>query len=145
MNKIAFTIYSEPASKSNSRRLVKFGNRPALIKSDKARKYEKTALMQIPENAKQMLEGNLRATIKIFYATQRPDLDESIILDCLQAKYKNGELLRRGAYINDRQIKQKKIFSYIDKANPRAEILIEEIIWDKNDLLATTLEDLSRR
>lgn len=124
---IKFTILGEPASKANSRRLVKFGNRPAMIKSKKALSFESAAILQIPEEAKQMIEGQVRATIRIFYATQRPDLDESVILDCLQAKYKNGELLRRGVYINDRQVREKHVFHGIDKLNPRAEIQIERL------------------
>ena len=37
----SFTIHGEPASKANSRKIVLFGKRPALIKSEKARKYVK--------------------------------------------------------------------------------------------------------
>ena len=131
MNKIAFTIYSEPASKSNSRRLVKFGNRPALIKSDKARRFEKTALMQIPEEAKQMIDVDVAATIKIYYASRRSDLDESIILDVMQAKFKGPKksrvLVRSGVYLNDRQVKEKHVYHGIDKENPRAEIEISRL------------------
>ena len=127
MTKIAFTIYSEPASKSNSRRLVKFGNRPALIKSDKARNYEKTALMQIPDNAKQMLDCDVSATIKIYYASRRPDLDPSVIFDVMQAKFKAGKLVRNGVYLNDRQVKEMHIYHGIDKENPRAEIEIKAL------------------
>lgn len=124
---IKLTILGEPASKANSRRLVKFGNRPALIKSKKALSYEHAAILQIPDDAKQMLEGDLQAEIKIYYASRRPDLDESVILDCLQAKYKKGELVRRGVYKNDRQIKRKVIVWDLDKLNPRAEIEITRI------------------
>jgi hypothetical protein len=35
-------IYGEPASKANSRQIVMFGTRPAVIKSKKAREYVKT-------------------------------------------------------------------------------------------------------
>ena len=124
---IELTILGEPASKANSRRLVTFGNRPASIKSSKALNYEKSAILQIPEHAKKMLEGDLQVKIDIYYASRRPDLDESVILDCLQAKYKKGELIRRGVYINDRQIKRKLITWGLDKSNPRAEIAIEKI------------------
>ena len=124
---IVLTILGEAASKANSRRLVTFGSRPASIKSAKALSFEKSAILQIPEAAKQMLEGDLQAKIKIFYASRRPDLDESVILDCLQAKYKKGELVRRGVYINDRQIKRKLIEWGLDKANPRAEIEISRL------------------
>ena len=121
---IKLTILGEPASKANSRRIVKFGERLASIKSTKALNYEQSTLSQIPESAKLMLEGELRADIQIYYASNRPDLDESVLLDCLQAKYKKGELVRKGVYINDRQVREKHIYHGIDKANPRAEIEI---------------------
>lgn len=124
---IELTILGEAASKANSRRLVKFGKRTASIKSGKALSYEKSTILQIPEEAKQMLEGDLQVNINIYYASRRSDLDESVILDCLQAKYKKGELLRRGVYINDRQIKRKLIVWGLDKENPRAEIQVSKI------------------
>jgi hypothetical protein len=39
MNKVSFTILGEPASKSNSRRVVRFGGMSRLIKSQKALNY----------------------------------------------------------------------------------------------------------
>jgi len=124
---IKFTIFGEAASKANSRKIVTIAGRPASIKSSKALAFEKSALIQIPAQAKQMIEGDVAATIKIFYATRRPDLDESIVLDVLQAKYKKGELIRRGVYLNDRQVKEKHVYHGIDKACPRVEIEIRPI------------------
>jgi Holliday junction resolvase RusA-like endonuclease len=130
---ICFTLLGQPFSKANSRRLVSFGNKPANIKSQAALDYERSALAQIPNAAKQMLEGDIAVHIKIFYRTHRPDLDESLILDVLQARFaprgkdKDRVCLRRGVYINDRQIKEKHIYHGIDARNPRAEIVIEPI------------------
>ncbi len=121
---IKLTILGEPAAKGNSRRLVKFGSRMASIKSTKALNYERSVISQIPESAKLMLEGELRADITIYYASQRPDLEEDVLIDCLQAKYKKGELIRRGVYINDRQVRERHVYHGIDKTNPRAEIEI---------------------
>jgi Holliday junction resolvase RusA-like endonuclease len=53
-------------------------------------------------------------TIHIYYASQRPDLDESLILDLLQ-----GIL-----YKNDRQVRERHVYHFIDKLNPRTEIWI---------------------
>jgi hypothetical protein len=55
--------------------------------------------------------------IKIYYASERPDLDESVVLDVLQAKFspaKDGprQLLRAGVYRNDRQVRKKLIESH---------------------------------
>ena len=132
LDAIRFTIVGEPASKANARQLVSFGERPAIIKSKKARRYETAAVLQIPELAQHMLEGPVAVKVKIYYATERPDLDESIILDVLQAAYTkkiNGQrfLLRRGVYLNDRQVREKHIYHAIDKANPRAEIAVWSI------------------
>src|SRR2546421_4838478 len=89
--RVSFTIVGEPASKSNSRQLVTFGRgekaRPALIKSEKAREYEKTAALQIPGWARVMFAGPVRVTMTIFYASERPDLDESLVLHALQARH----------------------------------------------------------
>lgn len=131
METIAITILGEPASKANSRKIVTFGNRPASIKSEKARSFEKSAMLQIPDSAKRMLSGKLRATIRIFYASERPDLDESVVLDVLQAKFKGAGkervCVRKGVYLNDRQVREKHVFHGIDRTNPRAEITIESI------------------
>ena len=110
------TIYGEPASKSNSRKLVTIRGRPAFIKSKKARAYVKEFDAQCPV-ADEILECDVEARIKIYYASRRPDLDESVILDCLQGKL----------YKNDRQVKAKHIYWGLDRENPRAEIEIVPI------------------
>ena len=125
---IKFTIYGEAVSKANSRQLVTIHGRPAFIKSEKGLDYERTALYQIPAEAKLMLEGELTATIHVYYASERPDLDESIILDVLQAKFEtSGQrkiCVRKGVYLNDRQVRERHVYHHIDKLNPRAVIEI---------------------
>jgi hypothetical protein len=122
--KVALTIFGEPASKANQRQLVSFpdgkgGKRPALIKSKKARNYESDALLQIPPAARLQLEGPVRVTLRVFYASQRPDLDESVILDVLQDRYvgrgEERELVQKGVYRNDRQVREKHVFHAIDR------------------------------
>jgi len=113
MTSVWFTIDGEPASKANSRQLVTIRGRPAFIKSKKARDYVKTFQDQCP-CLEQKLEGDLWVDIKIFYASRRPDLDESVILDCMQDYI----------YENDRQVKQKFVHWGLDKENPRAQIVV---------------------
>ena len=108
-------IYGEPASKANGRKLVTIRGRPAFIKSKKARDYVAMFDKQCPV-LQELLEGDLSVTITIFYATRRPDLDESVILDCMQDRI----------YRNDRQVKEKHIFWGLDRDNPRAEITVTE-------------------
>lgn len=141
---IAFTILGEPASKANSRELVTFGRgedaRPALIKSKKARAYERDALLQIPAAARVRIDGPVRVTIRIFYASERPDLDESVVLDVLQDRYRgkgeHRQLDQKGVYRNDRQVREKHIYHGIDRVNPRAEIEVEPLVAQQQDMLA---------
>lgn len=112
---VRLTVKGEPASKANSRRLVRFGGRMVSIKSEKALSYADAFLMQVP-HCEAPLEGELRVDIDIHYASQRPDLDASLILDLLQ---------RRGIYKNDRQVRELHLYHFIDRENPRAEIRIQ--------------------
>lgn len=126
---IRFTIFGEPASLKNSRQLVKLNDRPAFIKSDKARDYERSAVLQIPAEAKQMIASPVKVTITIWYASERPDLDASVILDCLQPRYNkhsvNRIMIAKGVILNDRLVREIHLYHQIDKQNPRAEIQIE--------------------
>lgn len=113
---IAFTIIGEPASKANSRRLVtnKKTGKKWPIKSAKALAYVDAVQKQAPRSWP-LLTGPLVAHITIWYATEKPDLDESIILDALQGII----------YKNDRQIHEKHIYHGLDRENPRADVRIE--------------------
>ena len=112
----AFTINGEPASKANSRKIVLFGKRPALIKSEKARKYVKQFEAQC-EVLDDLFVGDVGVEMTIYYCTRRPDLDESVILDCMETYI----------YKNDRQVKEKIIRHGLDKENPRAVIRVYEL------------------
>lgn len=153
---IAFTILGEPASKANSRELATIGPKDArrtiLRKSDKALAYERDAQRQIPPKARQRLEGPVRVTLRIWYASQRPDLDESVVLDVLQDRYsaekkdasgfvyKPRALVQSGVYRNDRQVREKHVFHGTDRANPRTEVVVEPLHAQQVDLLAQESE-----
>ena len=113
-NHVAFVVNGEPASKANSRRMVTIKGSPRLIKSKKALEYCKTFAEQCPQ-LDQPLEGDLVVHLTIFYATRRPDLDESVILDEMQGKI----------YTNDRQVKEKHVYWQLDRDNPRSHIRVE--------------------
>ena len=114
MTTIFFIIHGEPASKANSRKLVTIKGRPAFIKSEKARKYVKQFEEQCPQMGDSMFLDDVEVEMTVFYASRRPDLDESVILDCMQGFI----------YKNDRQVKRKIITWGLDKENPRAEITV---------------------
>lgn len=108
-------VKGEPASKANSRRLITVGGSPRFIKSAKALNYAEAFNLQV-KRVDPLLEGELRVDMWIYYASQRPDLDESLILDLLQNKL----------YLNDRQVRERHIHHFVDKEDPRVEILIQQ-------------------
>ena len=109
-------IFGEPASKANSRRVVRYGGMSRLIKSAKALSYADVFRQQCGK-LPTLMTGDLRVTLHIFYASRRPDLDESLILDLMQGLI----------YENDRQVKERHCYWGLDPDNPRAEIIIERI------------------
>jgi Holliday junction resolvase RusA-like endonuclease len=113
-----FTITGEPCSKANSRRIVRTkGGQSMVIKSQKALDYVSSFAKQCP-TLDPLSEEDVAVEITIWYASRRPDLDESLILDCLQDK----------VYKNDRAVKEKHIYwGGVDKENPRAEIRVRHL------------------
>jgi hypothetical protein len=109
-------IFGEPASKANSRRVVRYGGMSRLIKSKKALSYSDVFKQQCGK-LPTLMTGDLRVTLYIFYASRRPDLDESLILDLMQGLI----------YENDRQVKERHCYWGLDPDNPRAEIIVEKI------------------
>lgn len=61
--------------------------------------------------------GAVKVEIRTWYASRRPDLDESVILDCMQKRI----------YLNDRQVVIKVIEWDLDPINPRSEITVTEL------------------
>ena len=110
------TIQGEPASKANSRRPTK---KAGWIKSEKALLYEQTAKAQLGwQRMNPVMEGPVRVTMTVYYATRRPDFDVSLIEDVLQGY----------VYKNDRQIRERHNYrGKEDKLHPRAEIVVEEM------------------
>lgn len=137
---ISFTILGEPCSKANSRKIVTLARgkpheRTAVVKSSQALAYERDALPQIPTAFRLRLDGPVCATLRIFYATERPDLDESLILDILQDRWAPAHgaldkrtLVQAGVYRNDRQVREKHVYHAIDRRNPRTEISIQPLL-----------------
>jgi len=109
-------VEGETASKSNARQMVRIGRRLIPIKSKKALAY-KDCFERLAPTINPLIDGDVLLFCHIFYATRRPDLDESLIMDCLEGK----------AYKNDRQIKAKIIIHGLDRKSPRSEIKIARI------------------
>ena len=108
-----WVVMGELASKANSSQFIRPG---LIIKSQKARTFEELFPLQIkPKPEDCIMEGEVVLDAAIFYKTQRPDLDESLLMDCIQ---------KVGLIKNDRQIREKHIYHAIDKLNPRCEFII---------------------
>lgn len=137
--RVEFTIYGEAASKANSRKIVKINGKTRSAKSDKALGFERDALRQIPPAARVRMEGPVCVTLRMYYASERPDLDESLVLDVMQDRWKlqwishlasqgkHRVLVQAGVYQNDRQVRERHVYHYIDRTNPRVEIVVEQI------------------
>ena len=110
------TILGEPASKANQRKLVRFGNRPAFIKSDKAGNYEEIFREQCPI-LDRLVTDDVILACHIYYASRRPDLDESLIMDLLQ-----DHVIK-----NDRQIKAKVVLHGLNRENPHTVIKVARL------------------
>lgn len=106
-------ILGEPASKANSRRLVLVHGKPRFIKSKKALAYERNFQLQVRQRLP-LFSEDVVVGMKIYYASARPDLDESLVLDLLQGV----------SYENDRQVKRKIIEHALDRDDPRVEIVV---------------------
>jgi Holliday junction resolvase RusA-like endonuclease len=113
---LSIKILGNPSSKSNSRRIVRFGGMSRMIKSQRALDYSVVFKQQCP-TISPLMSGDLRITLHIWYDSRRPDLDETLILD----------LMQDCIYVNDRQVKERHCYWHLDTENPRAEILIEQI------------------
>lgn len=129
LHETTLVILGEPASKANSRRIVNIRGRMVPIKSQKALDYVTSLRSQAAAQVSNMIEGDLRVEMMIHYASRRPDLDESVILDALQGI----------AYANDRQVKQRMTYWGLDKDMPRAVIRITQCdLDDVPEYLRTT-------
>ena len=109
-----FVVLGEPASKSNQRRIVRFGKVSRLIKSEKALKYTDSFKQQIQSlPLADPLDCDVALRIDFWYASRRPDLaGMDLIMDLLQGV----------CYLNDRSVKISASTWSLDKLNPRVRI-----------------------
>jgi Holliday junction resolvase RusA-like endonuclease len=112
------TLLGEPRAKGNRRRIVRNRGVPRIIKDQVALAYvEHIRVQAAAVRPPVLLEGRLRFTATLYYRTQRPDLDASLLLDALEGI----------VYANDRQVREIHLTHAIDRENPRADVVVEEI------------------
>jgi hypothetical protein len=137
VNPIRLTILGQAHSKANSRKPASVGRkgekRTIWIKSDEARAFEESMLRQIPPACRVRIDVPACIRMVIYYRTELPDLDESLVLDCLQDRWSRPrkgiarQLLQAGVVTNDRLFREKHIYHGIDRVNPRVEIQVAPI------------------
>ena len=110
------TILGQPYSKANSRKLATIKGKTRFIKSDNALGYLTDFARQCPV-LDPMFEGDVHVEMVIYYASRRPDVDESLVLDAMQGRI----------YRNDRQVRKKTIEGKIDRGNPRIEFRVSPL------------------
>jgi Holliday junction resolvase RusA-like endonuclease len=109
-------VLGEPASKSNSRKLVTIGGRPRFIKSKKALEYEKGFYIQTVVRDL-LFQEDVVLAVRVWYKSRRPDLDITHIKDCLQGV----------AYENDRSVKIEHAVWDYDTSSPRSYIVVAPV------------------
>lgn len=103
-------IHAECASKANSRKVWMVGDRKVFAKSDKA-----LAFMRAKHDTNKPfapIEGPIQLNVRCYYATRRPDLDPSMVMDWLQAN---------NIIANDRQVVSLIAHKIIAPKAPRVE------------------------
>lgn len=115
-------IPAEAASKGNSRRVFRHGDRIRFAKSDKAMHFMHQAEVHLNPPATP-IDHEVCMVATLYYASNRPDLDESLVMDALQ---------KCGVIKNDRLIREKHIQHGLDRDKPRVEIEL----WPRSATMA---------
>jgi hypothetical protein len=110
-------VYGEPGSAKNQRRIVQFGSRPALIKSEKALTYGRVFNEQV-KVMDELIEGDLSLRVDVWYASRRPDL---ACIDFIQ------DLLQGRIYKNDRQVRASMSVWNLARKDPRCRIQVSRM------------------
>ncbi len=107
-------------SKANSYRIITICGHGSLAKTSALKDYEQSFYLQCDKYRNKMINGLFELDLKVFYESQRPDLDNAlkIILDCLQGCK---------AIKNDRSCVKIIAQKFIDKTNPRIEFELNEV------------------
>lgn len=114
------TIIGQVPSKSNSYKIITIAGHASLAKSKVLKEYEQVFFMQC-RNRGTMIDKRFSLRIDVFYASDRPDLDNAlkIVLDCLQS----CKVIK-----NDRLCAEITARKLIDKKEPRIEFEINELL-----------------
>lgn len=114
------TILGNPPSKSNCYKIISFNGHASLAKTPSLKQYEKDFYIQCNQYRDKNIEGYFEFHVKVFFQSQRQDLDNAmkILLDCAQSC---------NAIKNDNKCVKIVAEKYLDKKNPRVEFEIIEV------------------
>lgn len=129
---ISFTIRAFAASKANSRKIVTTpGGQLRVIKSAAARAFARDCKLQCPKRSDLPFTVPVRVSVWMYYPNERADLDESALLDALQAYStlvdKERVVHWPGVWMNDRLVREKHVYHRVDVENPRVYVHVEEL------------------
>ena len=118
MKSVVFTVPVQAVSKSNSPILTRFKGqaKASLIPSKKAQAFKRDCARLIPF-LPEPFTCDVVVRAVLYYRDRRSDLDESLLLDCMQKRI----------YVNDRQVKEKHIWWRLHRRRPRCEVLLEPL------------------
>ncbi len=127
------TVIGQLPSMKNNRKIAHFQKkgeakvRKAVIKSDEAQAYVTGFLWQV-RRPKETYMGPVFLEADIYYRNQACDLDESLLMDCLQL----GSVKNPGAGVigNDNQIKDKHVRWHFDDVKPRIVVRLTPYVGD---------------
>lgn len=113
-------IFGNPPSKSNCYKIITIRGKSTLGKTPALHKYEANFYIQCNQYRNKAIKGYFELHAKVFYPSQRSDLDNSlkVILDCLQ-KVKGIQ--------NDNKCIKIIAEKFLDKKDPRIEFYLVEI------------------
>lgn len=124
---IKIVVHGQLYSKANSRNVGRNLKTGKLfnVKSPEAQSYTKHCIAQLKKfwEDKSPITCRIKLGVDIYHSSNRFDLDESLLMDCLQ---------QSGVIGNDRQIMKKIINKKFDKRDPRCVIII--LGWSDEEL-----------
>jgi Holliday junction resolvase RusA-like endonuclease len=119
---VKFTVPVAPITKKNSQRIVKLGNRPCILPSEKYRQYEVLALWYIPKCGAP-IDFPVNVTC-LFYMPTRHTCDLTNLLEAIDDVMVKAGLLQDDNYNIIAAHDGSRVL--YDKHNPRTEVVISK-------------------
>lgn len=117
-----FTVPIAPITKKNSQRIIKLGNRPCIMPSEKYKEYEFAALWFIPKRGVP-IDFPVNVTC-IFYMPTRRACDLTNLLEAIDDVMVKAGLLKDDNYNIIASHDGSRV--QYDKTNPRTEVIISK-------------------